>query len=446
VSPKGRPEGEQAAEREARSDSSIDPLAALVAGTWPDPQTGQSLRVPIASIAVEASLRGSERDLVAALGMGRHLAVVSDPRTHEALGRRVEAALAGCDLVKLQLDAHPHADAVTAERVRAACSGCDGIVAVGSGTINDICKYAAAQDGKPYAVFATAPSMNGYTSVNAAITVDGHKHTLPAAAPRGVFVDLEVLARAPKRMIRAGIGDSICRPTAQLDWLMSHLVLGTPYREAPFALLAGDEAGWIEAPEAVVAGDADAMRALARTLLLSGLGMTLCGGSYPASQGEHLVSHYIDMFAPPARADYLHGEQVAVATLAVAQLQERVLAHDPPECATTPETEATLVERFGEEIGRSCWHEFSQKAVSAAAAHARSARLLEVWPELRAAQDRVSLAASRIGTVLERAGAPATPGAIGVSEAFFDRAMREARYLRNRFTFLDLAWSARSAS
>jgi glycerol-1-phosphate dehydrogenase [NAD(P)+] len=427
------------------SSSADDPLAALVAGTWRDPETDELASVPIASIAVEASLHGSERDLVAALGMGRRLAVVSDPATHEALGQRVEAALAGYDVIALRLPAHPHADVATVERLRAACGDRDAIVAVGSGTINDVCKYAAAQDRKPYVVFATAPSMNGYTSVNAAITVDGHKHTLPAAAPRGVFVDLGVLARAPKRMIRAGIGDSICRPTAQLDWLMSHLVLGTPYREAPFALLAADEAGWVEAPEAVLAGDAGAMRALARTLLLSGLGMTLCGGSYPASQGEHLVSHYIDMFAPPARADYLHGEQVAVATLATARLQERVLAQEPPECAATQETEATLAGRFGEEIGRSCWREFSQKALSAATAQARTARLREVWPELRAAQQRVALGASRIERVLRRAGAPVTPEAIGVSEPFFERAMREARYLRNRLTFLDLAWSARSA-
>jgi len=28
---------------------------------------------------------------------------------------------------------------------------------------------------------------------------------------------------------------------------------------------------------------------LARTLVLSGFGMTICGGSYPASQGEHLM-------------------------------------------------------------------------------------------------------------------------------------------------------------
>ena len=72
------------------------------------------------------------------------------------------------------------------------------------------------------------------------------------------------------------------------------------------------------APVRSAAGDPEAMRALARTLVLSGHGMTICGGSHPASQGEHLISHYIDMFAPPGRAPFFHGEQVAVATLTMA--------------------------------------------------------------------------------------------------------------------------------
>ncbi len=37
------------------------------------------------------------------------------------------------------------------DRVRAATTDVDALVAVGSGTVNDLCKYAAFQDGKPYA-------------------------------------------------------------------------------------------------------------------------------------------------------------------------------------------------------------------------------------------------------------------------------------------------------
>ncbi len=125
--------------------------------------------------------------------------------------------------------------------------------------------------GKPYVVFGTAPSMNGYTSLNAAITVRGHKKSLPAQAPAGAFLDLSILAAAPVRMIRSGLGDSLCRATAQADWLLSHLLFDLPYRTMPFVLLAEDEPELFPSAEELVNGDLDAMEKLVRTLLLSGL-------------------------------------------------------------------------------------------------------------------------------------------------------------------------------
>lgn len=421
-----------------------DPIADLVRGRWQDPDGGGAIGVPIASIAIERSLRGTEADLVAALDFGPRLAVVSDADTHAVLGTRVEKALAGRGTTtSIRLAARPHADLPTVNRLRAACTQCDALIAVGSGTINDLCKYAAAQDCKPYAVFATAPSMNGYTSVSASISIDGHKQSLAASAPRGVFVDLEIFAAAPARMIRAGIGDSVCRATAQSDWLLSHIVRGSAYREAPFLLLASDEPGWLAAPEAVLAGDLDAMRALARTLVLSGLGMTVCGGSHPASQGEHLISHYIDMFAPADRPLYLHGEQVAVATLAMARLQERVLAGTPPALHRTDVDEAALIQRFGDEIGSSCWKAFAPKVLAEADARLATEHLRDRWDAIVEDVQAIALPSARIETVLRRAGAPTEPAEIGVSEDFFESARRNARFLRDRYTFLDLAGDAR---
>ena len=107
------------------------------------------------------------------------------------------------DVTSIVLPKSPYPDGETVEKIRLATAKCDAVIAVGSGTINDLCKYGSAQDKKPYAVFATAPSMNGYTSVNAAITVHGHKMSLAAQAPMGAFFDLAVLAAAPARWGRA---------------------------------------------------------------------------------------------------------------------------------------------------------------------------------------------------------------------------------------------------
>jgi glycerol-1-phosphate dehydrogenase [NAD(P)+] len=417
-----------------------DVLWQLMQGEWVDPDGGPPVAVPVPAVAIERSLRGLEAELVASLGLGRRLAVVSDATTRAVLGERVERALAAIGAVlPVVLSGQPHADADTAANLRRACLSADALIAVGSGTINDLCKYAGATDGKPYAVFATAPSMNGYTSTNAAITVDGHKQSLAAAAPAGVFIDLEVLAQAPARMIRAGLGDSLCRSTAQADWLLSHHLLGTAYRRAPFALLAPDESRLLDEPEALFTGDPEALRGLARTLVLSGHGMTICGGSYPASQGEHLISHYIDMFAPSGRAAFFHGEQVAVATLTMARIQEEVLAAGPPRLQAGVVTRDTLQRLFGTLAGDSCWREFAPKCLSGDAAGKLSQHIAGVWDDTVRTLRAVMLPASRLASVLARVGGPATPAEIGLSPGFYADAVRNARYLRNRYTFLDLA-------
>ena len=430
----------RAADRANAPEGALD---ALLRGAWVDPDDGAALGVAIDAIVIERSLAGEEAGRVAALRLGRRLAIVSDAVTHDVLGARIERALRTIARVdSVVLPAHPHADVPTVDAVRAGSASADALIAVGSGTLNDLAKFAAAQDGKPYAVFATAPSMNGYTSANAAITVDGHKKTLPATLARGVFVDLAIFAAAPPRMIRAGLGDSLCRPTAQVDWLLSHHALGTPYRSAPFALLAANEPLLFAAPEALLAGDLDAMRALAQTLVLSGIGMTLCGSSAPASQGEHLISHYVDMRTPSGRAPYLHGEQVAVATLTMARLQESLLDAPPPVLRASIVDADALRTHFGADVGAQCWQEFAPKRLTSEGAAQLTARLATTWERLRRDAAAARVAADRLGDIMRRIGGPRGASDIGLEPPFYAEAVRHARFLRNRYTFLDLAADA----
>ena len=417
-----------------------DTVARLLSGDFRDPDDGQPLVAPIRSVVIEDSLAGREADLVGALDLGGRLAVVSDATTQRVMGRRIEQALGPiAEVQSIVLPDHPEPDLETVDRLCTATADADALVAVGSGTINDLCKYASASDGKPFAVFATAPSMNGYTSVNAAITVEGHKKSLPAQAASGVFFDLEVLAAAPVRLIRAGLGDSVCRCTAQADWLLAHLLLGRPYRAAPFALLAEDEPYLLDAPEALVGGDLEAIRRLVRTLVLSGFGMTLCGGSDPASQGEHLISHYADMMADPAWAQNFHGEQIGVTTLFMAGLQARLLDGPPPRLRSCALGEATLIDHFGGELGRSCWQEFRQKRVDPGAAFQLNQRLAERWDEICQQIAAIHRPPQQLREILVRAGAATGPEALGWPRTFYGEAMQHAREIRNRYTFLDLA-------
>jgi glycerol-1-phosphate dehydrogenase [NAD(P)+] len=412
----------------------------LIDGRWPDPDGGPPLGVATRAVAIERSLAGDEADLVRGLGLGPTFAVVSDPATREVMGTRVERALASLGtVVPVVLATRPHADAATAAAIGHASAGADVLVAVGSGTINDLCKHAAAEAGKPYVVFATAPSMNGYTSANAAITVNGHKKSLTSRPAQGVFMDLEVLAAAPVRMIAAGLGDSLCRTTAQADWLMSNLVRETGYRRAPFVLLASDEPMLLEHSDALVNGNSDAMQHLASTLVLSGFGMSICGGSYPASQGEHLISHYLDTMLARRNDDSLHGEQIAVATLTMSRIQERLLADNPPRLCATHATRDTLVQRFGDTAGAECWDEYERKRLSHETAELLNERMAQNWSEIVRQIEAIHISFHTLEKALARAGAPTKPQDIGVSEPDYEAAVLGARFLRDRFTFLDLA-------
>jgi glycerol-1-phosphate dehydrogenase [NAD(P)+] len=415
----------------------------LLAGRWRRPDGTAGAPLPIRRVVIAPALDGLEAELIAAQGLGRRLAVVADPNTWEALGRRVAQALAAIATVDEVVLAAPTADEAAAADLAGRTRHADALIAVGSGTLNDLCKYAAFATGRPYAVFASAPSMNGYVTGTASLSRAGHKSTLAAACPRAALFDLAVLAQAPMRLIRAGIGDVLCRTTAQADWLLAHLLRGTPYDELPFLWQADDEPRLLGEAAAMVAGEAEAIRTLTRLLVLSGLGMVQAGSSAPGSQAEHLVGHYLDMMCHEQGPGRLHGEQVGVATLAISRLQHRVLAAPaPPGVRATRIDEAAILQHFGTALGRQCLAELRAKALDEVAAERLNARLAADWRRITARLRRVMLPTADLTAALSAAGAPTTAADLGLSSDTWRLALTHAREVRNRFTILDLAADA----
>lgn len=413
-------------------------LEALTEGSWRDPATGLPVRLPLPRLAMAPDLAGAETELVAKAGLSGAIAVICDENTVEAMGRRVAAALPGSRLLVLD---RPHADIATAGALTGRTRHADALVAVGSGTINDLCKQAARQRGIPFAIFATAPSMNGYVTATASLAKGRLKLSLPAVAPAGAFFDIGVLAAAPLRLRRAGLGDVICRSTAQTDWLLSHLLHGSSYLPSCFALQAEEEAALLAAVPALVAGEQEAVASLTRLLVLGGASMLLAGSSAPASQGEHLVSHYVDLMAEP-HPGTLHGEQVAAATLAMARLQERMLAlSSAPRLTAPPLDEAAFGRRFGE-FAADCIAASRAKAPAPAILAGLNSRLEEEWESIRGTLRAAMLPLGEMERVFAEGGLPSTGADLGLARGFWQEALAHARETRDRYSFLDLAAEA----
>ena len=123
---------------------------------------------------------------------------------------------------------------------------------------------------------------------------------------------------------------------------------------------------------------------LHRVLTLCGLGVCFTGVSHHGSMGEHQVSHWIDMFAGDAHPGTTHGQQVGVASLAIARLHHELLALDqPPLIRATHIVESEFIQRYGPDIGRMCYAEAKKKSFDRAGAEAFNRKLKDLWPQLR---------------------------------------------------------------
>ncbi len=416
----------------------------IVGGRWTNPETGMLASVPYEKIVIEESLDGHEADLVADLALGERYTVVADADTWDAMGSRVAGALGSLGPVDTVILDHPHADMAHVADLSEKLAGAEGIVAVGSGTINDLCKFITGRSNRRYAVFGTAASMNGYTSTTASITLEnGLKVSLPSHAPSGFFIDLGVNAAAPAYLSAAGFADCLVRSVAQVDWWMSHRLIGSLYSTVPYVIQDADERELNARAKGIAEGDIAANGYLHRVLTMCGLGVSFTGMSNHGSMGEHQVSHYIDCFAGDRHPGTLHGQQVGVATLSMARLQRLFLdSEKPPVIGPTSIDPEGMRARMGSEIAAQCWQEIQPKVFDARIAAEINEKLANIWPTLRQELKAFALPVEEMEQLLRDAGGPMTAADLGLPADIYREALVHCREMRNRYAFLDIAADA----
>ncbi len=328
------------------------------------------------------------------------------------------------------------------DRAKPAC-----VVGVGSGTINDLCKFATTDCNVPYVAYATAASMNGYTSTVASLKRNGLKVTDPVQPPVAIIVDPNVITRSPPAMTAAGVADLLSKSVCAADWLIAHQIRGTYYCDAParVASLATDHV--IDALDKIAANEADSLRILTQGLVLSGMSMAMAGSSSPASGAEHLVSHYWDMVCPSVKSPRLHGAQVGLGVLISAAVYEMLLSTDvntidpnfaAQQAAPWDEISAGIRSHFGH-AANAVLEQARPKYLTPQQARERCVFIKEKWNALLATVRPVLTTHRRALAILKQAGAPTTLAELGLTSEQAVAALRWARWIRNRYTVFDLA-------
>lgn len=204
----------------------------------------------------------------------------------------------------------------------------DYVLAVGSGTLNDMAKSVATRRNIPSGVLATAPSMDGYCSKGSALMRGGYKVTDEVNTPSDILIDLAIVCNAPKLMIAAGFGDIIGKYTCLTDWKMAQAVKGETVNEEAFALMEKARTACVDAFDGLTRYEDDAVAKLMDALITAGISMAICGNSRPASGSEHHQSHFLEMdFVRRGEKIPMHGLKVAIGTLVSMELYRYLKEH-----------------------------------------------------------------------------------------------------------------------
>lgn len=386
---------------------------------------------------------------------GKNGLLIADAVTYPLAGNRTLEYLADADynlgvlLLPARPDGHVVADDQTVDYVyRHISPSIDFLLAVGSGTVNDVAKLASFKAERPYLVCPTAPSMNGFTSAVAAILSGGVKRTMAAHLPVAVVADVGVLSTAPTVMMRAGLGDLISKPVSNADWRLAHMIKGEYYCDLPLRLVEQAERACRQHAVAIGQGTIMGAQTLTEALLRSGCSMAIAGSSSPASGGEHLLSHYWDMTAHwHGRQENFHGAQVGVATLVTATLYEKLRQVDPGQIdvidlsrqyPTWAQYESAMQHIHGP-LAAAVIPEAQKKYMALEQKEAEWHFIVENWSAIWQQLDAILSPAADIREILSQAGAPTTISELGVGEEELRTAFLHARDMRGRYTVLDFA-------
>jgi len=381
-----------------------------------------------------------------------HPFVLADTNTHAVLGKKILHILAGAGILYTDFvleDEEVVPDEKTIGTVLMQFNpDCDVIIAVGSGTINDICRYISHRVKLPYISAATAPSMDGYASTVAPLITASLKTTYPAHAPVAIIGDVDVLAEAPLPMIAAGFGDILGKITCLADWQLSAVINDEYYCPEIAGMMEIALENTLSSLEGLAKRDHQAVYKLMEALILAGVAMSFAGNSRPASGSEHHLSHFWEMVLLfDNRKQILHGTKVGIGTVLVLKLYQMLKRE---------KLDFTKLKQLQPFQNYEDWEQSVGKAFGPAAESVikleqnagknlqenrlkRIAKMEERWSEIESIIKGMPEPEYAI-RLLEELGGPTAPEQIGIDGETVYSSILYAKEIRDRYTVLQLLW------
>jgi glycerol-1-phosphate dehydrogenase [NAD(P)+] len=378
--------------------------------------------------------------------------LVTDQTVYRVLGAQVEAALrkAGWDVQLIILNGDPVIpdDRYLIKIITPLDNSQRTFISVGSGTITDMTRYVAYRTKSDFISVPTAPSMDGYASNTSALTVDGMKLSIFSKPPIAIIADTEVLSQAPRRMISAGLGDTLGKYTALADWSLGGLLWNDAYSAEIVARVRKNLMRCVGLLDDVESKWDELILALTESLIDVGTCMLITGNSRPASGSEHSLSHYWELkLMREGRPVSFHGLKVGFASLLIARRYELIRSISVTEAqklmadTRVPSTEEELT------TIRKIYGPISDDIIRIQKAFLQLDRsgidklriaIAEHWDAIQAIAATVP-SEDEMRRLLLKAGIPTQPEQLHLTQQDLEEAILYGHYIRNPFTVIKLS-------
>ena len=290
---------------------------------------GHTHQTTIEDIQIGSGLVNQVGEILHKNNFPKNILLVCDKNTLSA-AKGIEESLSDFKIQYRIYDNLRVATMAEVEEIESLIDGQDiAVLSVGTGSVNDPCRLAAARKDKKLCIFATAPSMDGFASYSSPIVKDGFKLSYPAKSPEVIIGDTKILAAAPAELKSAGFGDMVAKYVALIDWQVSAALINEYYCEkiANLTRSAIDElmnmADMVNSNDEAVAGK------IFEALIKTGVAMSFTKNSRPASGCEHIIAHLMECIElRDNKIPNYHGEDVGVCTLEVLKYYNELANHD----------------------------------------------------------------------------------------------------------------------
>jgi glycerol-1-phosphate dehydrogenase [NAD(P)+] len=194
----------------------------------------------------------------------------------------------------------------------------DVILGIGGGRSVDLAKMTAFSLGRSFISVPTSASHDGISSPFVSIRGTNKPYSIRTKTPIGVLADVDLMSRAPRRLMVSGCGDLVGKITAVKDWELARDNAEEYYGTYAANLAYLSAKIILDEGQNLLDDGLHGLRTIVEALISAGVASCIAGSSRPCSGSEHLFSHAVEFVA--GKYAGLHGERVGIGTIMMAKL------------------------------------------------------------------------------------------------------------------------------